>query len=252
MKNPLVIISACQFTRLVLTVLLPADRYVVRVFSSITTETEQVLKTSCGYLLADVPSLFSGDQVLLACLLRCRNGSGQWQVCLTGDSEWFDNAPVSCLFRGIPYISTMLTATRYQNQIIRWLLRPLPGDIHQHGLPLTARELYVLKVLMQGGSFSKVARHEQRSPKTLHAIAIRALMKLGLTGLSDFRLLYTGCGKRRGGRNVRLPAEYPPPCGDTQGTGIGIFNPGCHAAGELISSEVMSGQSHQDRGKTLI
>ncbi|TGD17288.1 LuxR family transcriptional regulator, partial [Escherichia coli] len=52
MKKPLVIISACQFTRLALESLIPADRYIVRVYSNVTTEVEFVLKTSCGYLLA--------------------------------------------------------------------------------------------------------------------------------------------------------------------------------------------------------
>ncbi|HCS0043440.1 TPA: LuxR family transcriptional regulator, partial [Escherichia coli] len=91
MKKPLVIISACQFTRLALESLIPADRYIVRVYSNVTTEVEFVLKTSCGYLLADIPSLPSGELVLLACLVRLRSDAGQWQVCLTGDSDWFDN-----------------------------------------------------------------------------------------------------------------------------------------------------------------
>ncbi|GDN13126.1 hypothetical protein BvCmsNSNP042_00365 [Escherichia coli] len=90
MKKPLVIISACQFTRLALESLIPADRYIVRVYSNVTTEVEFVLKTSCGYLLADIPSLPSGELVLLACLVRLRSDAGQWQVCLTGDSDWFD------------------------------------------------------------------------------------------------------------------------------------------------------------------
>ncbi len=68
---------------------------------------------------------------------------------------------------------------------------------------LTARELSVPKILMQGMSFSEIARYEQRSSKTLHAIATRALMKLGLGTLSDFRLLYTGCGDSRVKRNIR-------------------------------------------------
>ena len=84
MKKPLVIISACQFTRLALESLIPADRYIVRVYSNVTTEVEFVLKTSCGYLLADIPSLPSGELVLLACLVRLRSDAGQWQVCLTG------------------------------------------------------------------------------------------------------------------------------------------------------------------------
>ena len=129
MKKPLVIISACQFTRLALESLIPTDRYIVRVYSNVTTEVEFVLKTSCGYLLADIPSLPSGELVLLACLARLRSDAGQWQVCLTGDSDWFDNAPAASLYNGFPRIGTMLTASRYQNQIIRWLLRPLPGDI---------------------------------------------------------------------------------------------------------------------------
>lgn len=207
MKKPLVIISACQFTRLALESLIPADRYIVRVYSNVTTEVEFVLKTSCGYLLADIPSLPSGELVLLACLVRLRSDAGQWQVCLTGDSDWFDNAPAASLYNGFPRIGTMLTASRYQNQIIRWLLRPLPGDMSDFWL-LTARELSVLKILMQGMSFSEIARYEQRSSKTLHAIATRALMKLGLGTLSDFRLLYTGCGDSRVKRNIRLHARY--------------------------------------------
>ena len=142
----------------------------MRVYSNVTTEVEFVLKTSCGYLLADIPSLPSGELVLLACLVRLRSDAGQWQVCLTGDSDWFDNAPAASLYNGFPRIGTMLTASRYQNQIIRWLLRPLPGDMSDFWL-LTARELSVLKILMQGMSFSEIARYEQRSSKTLHAIA---------------------------------------------------------------------------------
>ncbi len=78
MKKPLVIISACQFTRLALESLIPTDRYIVRVYSNVTTEVEFVLKTSCGYLLADIPSLPSGELVLLACLARLRSDAGQW------------------------------------------------------------------------------------------------------------------------------------------------------------------------------
>ncbi len=127
----------------------------MRVYSNVTTEVEFVLKTSCGYLLADIPSLPSGELVLLACLVRLRSDAGQWQVCLTGDSDWFDNAPAASLYNGFPRIGTMLTASRYQNQIIRWLLRPLPGDMSDFWL-LTARELSVLKILMQGMSFSEI------------------------------------------------------------------------------------------------
>ncbi len=36
MKKPLVIISACQFTRLALESLIPTDRYIVRVYSNVT------------------------------------------------------------------------------------------------------------------------------------------------------------------------------------------------------------------------
>ncbi len=92
--------------------------------------------------------------------VRLRSDAGQWQVCLTGDSDWFDNAPAASLYNGFPRIGTMLTASRYQNQIIRWLLRPLPGDMSDFWL-LTARELSVLKILMQGMSFSEIARCEQ-------------------------------------------------------------------------------------------
>lgn len=101
MKKPLVIISACQFTRLALESLIPTDRYLVRVYSNVTTEVEFILKTSCGYLLADIPSLPSGELVLLACLVRLRSDAGQWQVCLTGDSDWFDNAPAASLYYGL-------------------------------------------------------------------------------------------------------------------------------------------------------
>lgn len=60
MKKPLVIISACQFTRLALESLIPTDRYIVRVYSNVTTEVEFVLKTSCGYLLADILRFLRG------------------------------------------------------------------------------------------------------------------------------------------------------------------------------------------------
>lgn len=61
MKKPLVIISACQFTRLALESLIPTDRYIVRVYSNVTTEVEFVLKTSCGYLLADILRFLRGS-----------------------------------------------------------------------------------------------------------------------------------------------------------------------------------------------
>ena len=221
MKKPLVIISACQFTRLALESLIPTDRYIVRVYSNVTTEVEFVLKTSCGYLLADIPSLPSGELVLLACL-----------------------------------IGTMLTASRYQNQIIRWLLRPLPGDMSDFWL-LTARELSVLKILMQGMSFSEIARYEQRSSKTLHAIATRALMKLGLGTLSDFRLLYTGCGDSRVKRNIRLHAKY---IGQhsahrltqyVQNMVSGILYPEKVAVGESINSDAISGKVLSGQRKNM-
>lgn len=41
--------------QLALESLIPADRYIVRVYSNVTTEVEFVLKTSCGYLLAGYP-----------------------------------------------------------------------------------------------------------------------------------------------------------------------------------------------------
>lgn len=256
MKKPLVIISACQFTRLALESLIPTDRYIVRVYSNVTTEVEFVLKTSCGYLLADIPSLPSGELVLLACLARLRSDAGQWQVCLTGDSDWFDNAPAASLYNGFPRIGTMLTASRYQNQIIRWLLRPLPGDMSDFWL-LTARELSVLKILMQGMSFSEIARYEQRSSKTLHAIATRALMKLGLGTLSDFRLLYTGCGDSRVKRNIRLHAKY---IGQhsahrltqyVQNMVSGILYPEKVAVGESINSDAISGKVLSGQRKNI-
>ena len=256
MKKPLVIISACQFTRLALESLIPADRYIVRVYSNVTTEVEFVLKTSCGYLLADIPSLPSGELVLLACLVRLRSDAGQWQVCLTGDSDWFDNAPASSLYNGFPHIGTLLKASRYQNQIIRWLLRPLPGDMSDFWL-LTARELSVLKILMQGMSFSEIARYEQRSSKTLHAIATRALMKLGLGTLSDFRLLYTGCGDSRVKRNIRLHAKY---IGQhsahrltqyVQNMVSGILYPEKVAVGESINSDAISGKVLSGQRKNI-
>ncbi|EFH0987728.1 LuxR family transcriptional regulator [Escherichia coli] len=247
MKKPLVIISACQFTRLALESLIPADRYIVRVYSNVTTEVEFVLKTSCGYLLADIPSLPSGELVLLACLVRLRSDAGQWQVCLTGDSDWFDNAPASSLYNGFPHIGTLLKASRYQNQIIRWLLRPLPGDMSDFWL-LTARELSVLKILMQGMSFSEIARYEQRSSKTLHAIATQALRKLGLGTLSDFRLLYTGCGDSRVKRNIRLHARYVGQHSAhrltqyVQNMVSGILYPEKVIVGKSINSDAISGK----------
>ena len=207
MKKPLIIISACQFTRLALMSLIPESRYNVRVYGNVTTALETSIKTSCGYLLADVPSLSSGEQVLLLCLLRLRNDVGQWQVCLTGDEEDFNFAPMKNLYNKFPWISTRWSAGRYQNHIVRWLLQPLPGDMHGIWL-LTSRELDVLKILMQGMSFTIVARNEQKNSKTLHAIATRALMKLGLRAISDFRLLYTGCGERRVQRNIQLHSKY--------------------------------------------
>ncbi|WP_460192477.1 LuxR family transcriptional regulator HyxR [Escherichia coli] len=256
MKKPLVIISACQFTRLALESLIPTDRYIVRVYSNVTTEVEFVLKTSCGYLLADIPSLPSGELVLLACLARLRSDAGQWQVCLTGDSDWFDNAPAASLYNGFPRIGTMLTASRYQNQIIRWLLRPLPGDMSDFWL-LTARELSVLKILMQGMSFSEIARYEQRSSKTLHAIATRALMKLGLGTLSDFRLLYTGCGDSRVKRNIRLHAKYIGQHSThrltqyVQNMVSGILYPEKVAVGESINSDAISGKVLSGQRKNM-
>lgn len=228
----------------------------MRVYSNVTTEVEFVLKTSCGYLLADIPSLPSGELVLLACLVRLRSDAGQWQVCLTGDSDWFDNAPAASLYNGFPRIGTMLTASRYQNQIIRWLLRPLPGDMSDFWL-LTARELSVLKILMQGMSFSEIARYEQRSSKTLHAIATRALMKLGLGTLSDFRLLYTGCGDSRVKRNIRLHAKY---IGQhsahrltqyVQNMVSGILYPEKVAVGESINSDAISGKVLSGQRKNM-
>lgn len=59
MKKPLVIISACQFTRLALESLIPADRYIVRVYSNVTTEVEFVLKTSCAGVGGTLYSLYS-------------------------------------------------------------------------------------------------------------------------------------------------------------------------------------------------
>nr|WP_306799887.1 LuxR family transcriptional regulator [Escherichia marmotae] len=192
MKKSLMIISTCQFTRIALLSFIPKDRYIVRVYSNVTSEFETVLKTSCGYLLADIPSLHSGEQVLLACLLRLRTDAGQWQVSLTGDSDWFNNSPVSSLYKAFPYIDTILTVSNYKNQIMRWLLRPLPSDMSKFGL-LTARELGVLKLLMQGISFSQAACYEKRSSQTLHSIARRALTKLEVRKLIDFKMLYSGC-----------------------------------------------------------
>ena len=142
------------------------------------------------------------------------------------------------------------------NQIIRWLLRPLPGDMSDFWL-LTARELSVLKILMQGMSFSEIARYEQRSSKTLHAIATRALMKLGLGTLSDFRLLYTGCGDSRVKRNIRLHAKY---IGQhsahrltqyVQNMVSGILYPEKVAVGESINSDAISGKVLSGQRKNI-
>ena len=185
-----------------------------------------------------------------------RSDAGQWQVCLTGDSDWFDNAPAASLYNGFPRIGTMLTASRYQNQIIRWLLRPLPGDMSDFWL-LTARELSVLKILMQGMSFSEIARYEQRSSKTLHAIATRALMKLGLGTLSDFRLLYTGCGDSRVKRNIRLHARYVGQHSAhrltqyVQNMVSGILYPEKVAVGESINSDAISGKVLSGQRKNI-
>ncbi len=150
----------------------------------------------------------------------------------------------------------MLTASRYQNQIIRWLLRPLPGDMSDFWL-LTARELSVLKILMQGMSFSEIARYEQRSSKTLHAIATRALMKLGLGTLSDFRLLYTGCGDSRVKRNIRLHARYVGQHSAhrltqyVQNMVSGILYPEKVAVGESINSDAISGKVLSGQRKNM-
>ena len=72
MKKPLVIISACQFTRLALESLIPTDRYIVRVYSNVTTEVEFVLKTSCGYLLADKETWTGNTKRFQAALYRMR------------------------------------------------------------------------------------------------------------------------------------------------------------------------------------
>lgn len=129
MKKPLVIISACQFTRLALESLIPADRYIVRVYSNVTTEVEFVLKTSCGYLLADIPSLPSGELVLLACLVRLRSDAGQWQVCLTGDSDWFDNAPASSLYNGFPHSWYQCDLVRIKQSVPLSTVIPPAGSI---------------------------------------------------------------------------------------------------------------------------
>lgn len=206
MKKSLIIISACQFTRVALLSFIPKDRYIVREYSNVTSELETVLKTSCGYLLADIPSLHSGEQVLLACLLRLRTDVGQWQVSLTGDSDWFDNSPVSNLYKAFPSIDAILTVSNYHNQIIRWLLRPLPSDIRNLEL-LTTRELGVLKLLMQGIRFSKAACYEKRSSQTLHSIARRALTKLEVKKLIDFKMLYSGCSKNKMKKNIQSHAK---------------------------------------------
>lgn len=75
MKKPLVIISACQFTRLALESLIPADRYIVRVYSNVTTEVEFVLKTSCGYLLADKETWTGKPYLNLAALNEFSDGN---------------------------------------------------------------------------------------------------------------------------------------------------------------------------------
>lgn len=106
----------------------------------------------------------------------------------------------------------------------------------------------MLKILMQGMSFSEIARYEQRSSKTLHAIATRALMKLGLGTLSDFRLLYTGCGDSRVKRNIRLHARYVGQHSAhrltqyVQNMVSGILYPEKVAVGESINSDAISGK----------
>ncbi|EFL0220829.1 LuxR family transcriptional regulator HyxR, partial [Escherichia coli] len=137
-----------------------------------------------------------------------------------------------------------------------WLLRPLPGDMSDFWL-LTARELSVLKILMQGMSFSEIARYEQRSSKTLHAIATQALRKLGLGTLSDFRLLYTGCGDSRVKRNIRLHARYVRQHSAhrltqyVQNMVSGILYPEKVAVGESINSDAISGKVLSGQRKNM-
>ena len=106
-------------------------------------------------------------------------------------------------------------------------------------------------------SFSEIARYEQRSSKTLHAIATRALMKLGLGTLSDFRLLYTGCGDSRVKRNIRLHAKY---IGQhsahrltqyVQNMVSGILYPEKVAVGESINSDAISGKVLSGQRKNI-
>lgn len=192
MEKRLVIISACRFTREALITLLPADRYVIRTFRQLSDDALHMIKHTCGYLLADVTSLGSEEQVMLACLLRRRNDAGQWQVCLTGDSRQLRQIPVFHLYSEFPHICSRLPVAGFQARLAQWLLPPLPGDMSRVWL-LTHREFDVLGILMQGKKLVDAARQEGRSCKTLHAIATRALMKLGLGTPHEFRLLFTGC-----------------------------------------------------------
>ncbi|EEW6403686.1 TPA: LuxR family transcriptional regulator [Escherichia coli] len=194
MKNSLVIISACQYTQLALMNLLPEENYCISCFLNVDSKVESILKGSCGYVLIDnIPSLSAGEQVLLACILRLRNKFGQWLVCLTGDLDKFEYSSVSKLYNGYHFICSMMTIDCYRKYLLQWLMLPLPGKNIPFKL-LTFRELEILKVLMQGRSLSEVARYEQRSLKTLHTIAVQALVKLEIDTINDFKLLYTGCG----------------------------------------------------------
>ncbi|HDL9614683.1 TPA: LuxR family transcriptional regulator [Escherichia coli] len=166
MEKRLVIISACRFTREALITLLPADRYVIRTFRQLSDDALHMMKHTCGYLLADVTSLGSEEQVR--------------------------QIPVFHLYSEFPHICSRLPVAGFQARLAQWLLRLLPGDMSRVWL-LTHREFDVLGILMLGKKLVDAARQEGRSCKTLHAIATRALMKLGLGTLHEFRLLFTGC-----------------------------------------------------------
>ena len=196
MKDSLVIISACQYTQVVLMHLLSEEKYHIRIFFNVNTEVESVLNSSCGYLLVDISSLSHGEKVLLACILRLRKNLNKWLVCLTGKLDNFNYSPVSKLYNRYHHISYMLTVNNYQKELHQWLTRPLPNETG-HFRPLTFRELEILKILMQGRSLSEASRYEQRSLKTLHTIAVQALMKLGIDTIREFKLLYTGCANHK-------------------------------------------------------
>ncbi|MBW9826386.1 LuxR family transcriptional regulator HyxR, partial [Escherichia coli] len=90
-----------------------------------------------------------------------------------------------------------------------------------------------------------------------HAIATQALRKLGLGTLSDFRLLYTGCGDSRVKRNIRLHARYVRQHSAhrltqyVQNMVSGILYPEKVAVGESINSDAISGKVLSGQRKNM-